>query len=291
MYRRLLRPLRLLRRSVVAVFVCAVVLMPLVLLGVQVHKVFGSDGRKATPLPQFVQRQVDTKPLKGLFKEPLISVTFDDGWENSYGSSMPLLQKYGIHSTQYILSGVERDPGYLSWNQITAIAKAGHEIGCHSINHPDLTNVSDQELTRQLQGCKDTLSKRYGTITDFASPYGAYNSTTLAAIKKVYASQRNNQGAAVGQINQTDVNLASNFNANNIIGVSIHRDTTAAQLKALVDYTMANNGWLVLTYHQSDDQSSPYGLDMTSLKNQLKYLSGTPIRIVTVHQALSGLGK
>jgi peptidoglycan/xylan/chitin deacetylase (PgdA/CDA1 family) len=249
-----------------------------------------SDHRKATPIAAMQTRSIDNTPTTPkLFQQPLISVTFDDGYETTYQDSLPILQKHGIHSTQYILSGVENNPLYLNWAQVKAIQKAGHEIGCHTVTHPDLTTVSQQELMHQLTDCKKTMEHELGTsVTDFASPYGAENAQTLADIKKVFASQRNVYGDSSNGVTNVDVNTAKKFKPNDIIGMTVKHDTSLAEIQALVDFTIKNNGWLVLTYHQADDGASKYALDTSKLDDQMNLLEHTQVRIVTVHQALSG---
>ncbi len=276
------------RHRLTVLLACIVVVGVPFLTILQFTHLHGNDQRKATPLPPFQTRVVDSaKVAPQLFQEPLISVTFDDGYETTYEDALPILQKHGIRTTQYVLSGVESNPIYLSWDQIKAIQQAGHEIGCHTVNHPELTTISNDEVMQQLQGCKTTLSKRYGPITDFASPYGAENASTLSSIKKVFASQRNTNGDSSNGVTNADVNTAAYFNSNNIIGMTVKHDTTLAELQQLVDFTIKNNGWLVLTYHQADDGPSKYALDPYRLDDQMNLLQHTSVRIITVHQAIS----
>jgi peptidoglycan/xylan/chitin deacetylase (PgdA/CDA1 family) len=285
------RPLRFIKRSVTAFLVCLVVALPLIITTWQWTRIArGDTSRRATPLPAMYQRPQDSDSAPKLFKEPLISVTFDDGWESVYKQAMPLLQKDGIHTTQYVLTGTESYPGYMSWDQIKALQQDGHEVACHTVDHPDLTTLDDEDLNKQLIDCKNTLSKEINApVLDFASPYGSYNSHTIAAIKKVYGSQRNINGVIVDGISDSDVNLPSNFDRYNIIGVTVRRDTTVAQLQQLVKYAADRNGWLVLTYHQADDGPSQYGIDPKAMQNQLSYLASTPYRIVTIGQVIGSL--
>jgi len=277
------------RHGLATAFACAVVLGVPVLTVMQFWHPH-SDTRKATPLAALHVRSIDnTSVAPKLFQQPLISVTFDDGFESTYKDALPALQKHGIHTTQYILSGVEKNPLYLSWDQVRAIQKAGHEIGCHSITHPDLTTLSSKEVMQQLTGCKTTMEKEVGTsVTDFASPYGAENAGTLADMKKVYATQRNVYGDSSNGVSNLDVNTSANFNPLDITGMTIKHDTSLAEIQALVDFTVKNNGWLVLTYHQADDGPSKYALDASKLDEQMNLLEHAPVRIVTVHQAMSG---
>jgi peptidoglycan/xylan/chitin deacetylase (PgdA/CDA1 family) len=271
--------------------ICAIVLVVPVWSLVELSGFFRvSAERRATPLPAFQVRSADAgKPAPVLFSQPLLSVSFDDGWESVYTQAMPILQRDGIRTTQYVLSGTESDPLYMSWAQIGAMQKAGHEIACHSVSHPDLTTLTDHDIMSQLNGCKDTLSKRYGAIPNFASPYGAETGHTVNLISKVFGSQRNTNGDLSDGIDDSDVNVAANFSRYDIMGVTVKQDTTIAQLEQLLAYAKAHNAWVVLTYHQADDQNSKYALDIAHMQQQLDYLSKSNIRIVTVNQALASL--
>ncbi|OGL39593.1 hypothetical protein A3J32_01700 [Candidatus Saccharibacteria bacterium RIFCSPLOWO2_02_FULL_46_7] len=284
--------LRFLKNSLVLLLVCAVLalllLLPLQRWG---KAAWGKTTPKLEPLAPLNLRYVDKNddPLQ-LFKEPLISVTFDDGWSSIYTSAMPLLQLYGIRTTQYLLSGTNANPSYLGWEQIETIKKAGHELGCHSVDHPNLTALNSDNLLYQVRECKTTFNYRGYAVPNFASPYGASNKQTLAVIKQFYNSQRNTDADLTNGIDEHDINLAANFDRYNFISMAVRQSTTIEQIKQAVNYTIANKGWLVLTYHQVDEKDAEFGQNPVTLEKQLAYLSSTPVRIVTVGQALESLG-
>jgi peptidoglycan/xylan/chitin deacetylase (PgdA/CDA1 family) len=284
-------PLQTIKRGIASLFVCTVVLLPLILAGLQIAGWLGigSDSRPNTPLSAMQVRALDKSagPIKP-FEQPLITVTFDDGWETIYTEAFPLLQKYGIPTTQYVLSGTSKDINYMSFQQMINASKAGHDVQCHSIDHSNLTLLSQKDLYNQLATCKTDIEKRVGVkVTDFASPYGASNSSTIVAIQQSYRSHRNTNGdISTNEINEYDINIKSNFDRYNIIAVTIRRETTIEQLQAAIDYTIKNNGWLVLNYHQVDDGPSQFGLDSTILERQLQVISNAKARIATMDQVL-----
>ncbi|MBX6334557.1 polysaccharide deacetylase family protein [Candidatus Saccharibacteria bacterium] len=242
-------------------------------------------------MPPMTLRPIDsTSDAPRLFKEPLISVTFDDGWETIYTDALPLLNKYGIRTTQYIIAGALDDHQYMSVDQIKAMLRDGHEIGSHTVTHPDVSKLAAPQLGDELLNSKNELERIFGVpVIDFATPYGAYDDRSLDFIRRVYRSHRNVVGEPADGIDEWDVNVIGPFNRYNIIGVTVRRDTTVQELQKLIDYTIANNGWLVLNYHDIDDGPSVYGLDTVALERQLKYLHDTQIRIPTVGQVLDTL--
>jgi peptidoglycan/xylan/chitin deacetylase (PgdA/CDA1 family) len=278
-------------RAIGALFILAIVLVVPIFSFAEIgHFFHGEASRSAKPLEAMAVRKADavsTPPR--LFNEPLVTVTFDDGFETTYSKIMPLLQKYGIHTTQYVLSGTAKDANYVSWDQIKQMQLAGHEIACHSVNHPDLTTLDDEDLNWQLKTCKNELSKRFGPVYNFAAPYGAQDQRTQTTINKYFSTQRNTNGDPKNGVSDADVNLPENYDSTNIIGVTVRHDTTIKELQELVAYAKATNGWVVLTYHQADDVTSKFSLDEKDFNKQFAYLSGTDVRIVTMQQALQSL--
>lgn len=302
--------LHTIKRGLASLIVCTIVLLPIYFTVLQWGNVFGisfkGDNRKATPIADMQTRNIDTfdqndqnnqnEPVIKPFNQPLITVTFDDGWESVYTQATPLLQKYGIPTTQYVLSGVEKNKGYMTFKQVKALDQAGHEIACHSVDHADLTTLNQDKLLGELANCKSTLQEKLDIqVTDFASPYGATNLATISAIKQTYGSHRNTNGdITTNKVDDKDVNTKQNFDRYNIIAVTIRRETTEAQLQAAIDYATAHNGWLVLNYHQIDEaqsqaDDSKFSLDSKALEMQLATINRSPIRIVTMGQALAAI--
>jgi peptidoglycan/xylan/chitin deacetylase (PgdA/CDA1 family) len=247
------------------------------------------DPRKTAPIIRMQIRPEDkTTQAPQLFKEPLLSVSFDDGWETTFTKAYPMLQQYGIPTTQYVLSGELGASNYLSIQQLQAMYESGHQIACHSVNHPDLTTLGPAELNYELKTCQQVFSKYFGPIQDFASPYSATDDTTIASIKQYYRSQRNTLGEY--QIPTAwSMNTPQNFNVYNINAIAIESNTTPAQITALIKYAMAHNYWIILTYHAIDQTNNPtkFGLNIPQMNAQLKAISDSRIRIVTIGQVLN----
>lgn len=281
------KPLRYAKQGVASAFVCTVALFPLLGLWQTPTQFIKSDPRKVVELHTLNIRPVDANNgSPKIFMEPLISVTFDDGKESVYTQAAPLLQKYGILTTQYIISGTAKDTSYVSSQQIDSLRKAGHEIGCHTVSHPDLTTIDTTQLANELVGCKDALS-RFGYIENFASPYGHTDDKVIDQVRQHYLSHRNTNGDITNGVNELDINIADSFNRYNIISAAIRHDTTVEQLQTAVQYATEHNGWIVFTYHQIEDSTnSTFGLDTSKLEKQLEYLSSTPIKINTISNIL-----
>lgn len=217
------------------------------------------------------------------FSEGLVSLDFDDGWRNIYTNGLPLLQKYGLPSTQYIISGNIGAAQYMTKTQIKAFMAQGSEIGSHSVTHPDLTTLSAAQLNTELSQSQATLRADFGNTvaSEFATPYGSYNDTVLNGIKQYYVSERS-----------TDVgfNSKDGFNPYNIVVQNVTATTTNAQVKAWVDQALSQKLWLVLVYHQVENTVAAADTDAVktaNLNTQLSYIKSSGITVKTQAAALA----
>lgn len=84
-----------------------------------------------------------------------------------------LLSKYGVKGTFYIPKSLFAHP--LESHDILAVDKS-FEIGAHTLNHVDLTNVSLPEARKEIEGSKAYLEDLLGhNVPMFCYPSGKFN--------------------------------------------------------------------------------------------------------------------
>jgi peptidoglycan/xylan/chitin deacetylase (PgdA/CDA1 family) len=105
-----------------------------------------------------------------------VALSFDDGYEDFYTQAWPLLEKYQIKSTIYIIINALDKPGYLTKEQVKNLAGSGLvEIGSHTFNHPDLRQLKPKDARFEISASRGVLQKLTGQeILTFAYPYGYY---------------------------------------------------------------------------------------------------------------------
>ena len=217
------------------------------------------------------------------FNRALVSLTFDDAWASVYNNGLPVLQKYGFHSTQYLLTGNTADPQYMNQSMMLALKNAGEEIASHTVDHQDLTTLTTTQQQQELSQSKSSLQTWTGaTVTDFASPYGNVDNNVLTQIKKYYSSHR---GVVAGY------NSKNYFNVWDIKVQDVTSATTVADIQGWVNQALATKTWLVLVYHQvSDDPSAgDYNTPPAQLDAQFSAIKDSGITVETVAQALAEL--
>lgn len=216
------------------------------------------------------------------FNQPMVSLTFDDGLESTYTNGLPLLQQYGLVSTQYIISGFLNTPGYMTTADVNAFKAQGSEIGSHTVTHPDLTSLTNSNLNTELSQSQSTLRSIFGSnvASDFASPEGLYNQSVLNAIKLYYRSHRS---VDVG------FNSKDNFDPYNIHVQNIEATTTPADVAYWVNEAISTNTWLVIVYHGIDNGSDPYHTTPADLSAELSNIQSSGVPVMTISQALDAI--
>jgi len=108
-------------------------------------------------------------------------LTFDDGDLSIYAIVFPLLKKYDIKATFFIITDFVGTVGYVNWDQLKEISdyrNAKNEklfsIGSHSLDHRRFDEIPTDQISRELSESKAVIEKKLGTsIEFFALPFGA----------------------------------------------------------------------------------------------------------------------
>lgn len=106
-----------------------------------------------------------------------VAITFDDGLYNNYENAYPVLKKYGIPATMFVIIKKIGDPGYLGWKEIKEMADSGVvTIGSHTVSHLWLPAMGSKQLAYELQASKETLGKGVGKeVGIMCYPIGAHD--------------------------------------------------------------------------------------------------------------------
>ncbi|HEY6736218.1 MAG TPA: polysaccharide deacetylase family protein [Candidatus Saccharimonadia bacterium] len=219
------------------------------------------------------------------FTRGIISVTYDDGWHNQYTNALPIMNKYGLKGTYYIISGeLTNQPDYMTVAEIAALKSAGNEIASHSVTHPDLTTVTATKLTNELKNSQATLQSKFGgSVTDFAYPYGAYNAKTIAAASLYYQTQRSTDSG---------YNTKDNLTLTNLKVQNIFNTTTPAQVQAWINQAAKDHSWLILVYHEVgttpiDPTDTQYTTTPADLDAEMAMVKNSGLGVLTINQAVN----
>jgi peptidoglycan/xylan/chitin deacetylase (PgdA/CDA1 family) len=111
-------------------------------------------------------------------RNPAVAITFDDGSQTDLLVAAPLLKEVGFNSTFYIVEGFINGRGYLTGEQVKELSRQGFEIGCHSMTHSYLSDLSSERLMVEIAVAKEKLEQLIGEPVDhFSCPGGRWNPT------------------------------------------------------------------------------------------------------------------
>ncbi|MFH0770918.1 MAG: polysaccharide deacetylase family protein [Candidatus Peregrinibacteria bacterium] len=115
-----------------------------------------------------------------------IVLTFDDGFRDFFLYALPLLKKYSVRATLYLVPGFLDTPGYLTTDQVRTILKSRLvEVGAHTMHHTNLTEIPLGEAKREITESKEWLEDTFGiTVSTFAYPFGAHSPAIVAVVNK-----------------------------------------------------------------------------------------------------------
>lgn len=148
------------------------------------NKTEGWGFRRTENGPEFTQEQKSTMKEYGcIYRENTdkknIYLTFDEGYENGYtGIILDVLKAKGVKAAFFVTAPyVKENP-----DLIKRMAREGHIIGNHTVNHPSMPSVTDNEKLKNELFELDRLV--YGVCRQHTRylrpPKGEYSERTLA---------------------------------------------------------------------------------------------------------------
>lgn len=127
------------------------------------------NGYTAISMAELFAAWAGEKPLPA---KPIV-ITFDDGYDDNLTNAQPIMEKYGMKGTMFIIGGFVGEPDYLTWEQIQELKSRGAEIGSHTMTHGALNEMSASEREYEVGMSKKLLEDHLGVPVDFlAYPYG-----------------------------------------------------------------------------------------------------------------------
>lgn len=115
-----------------------------------------------------------------------IVLSFDDGYEDFYRDVFPILKKYHMKATQYVIYDFIGRKGFLKDSEIKEMIESGLiEIGSHTLDHLALAKLPEKQAEKQIIESKELFEKRFGIkIETFAYPYGSFDKTAIDIVRK-----------------------------------------------------------------------------------------------------------
>jgi len=209
----------------------------------------------------------------------VVSFNFDDGYRNVYNNALPIFKKYGVVGcvfpvVEYLVYSV---PWAVTWPQLMEFQKAGWEIGSHTMTHPHLTTLTDEQLAFELGESQRILGDHGIEAKTLVFPYGEFDARVLDYTTRYYENSRGGVG-----VNGFDCNRYQ------IVNQELTNTTSPAEAIAWIEEAVKNKKWLVLMMHEVvTGTPAKYQYNAADLEQIVAYLAAHGIPVRTMQQALA----
>jgi peptidoglycan/xylan/chitin deacetylase (PgdA/CDA1 family) len=136
--------------------------------------------------------------LQGQLKaDPRFIISFDDGYECVLKYAAESIREHGFTAIQFLV--VDRLGRMNEWDldkniamerlmdrtQVREWLSLGHEIGAHTLTHPQLSRIPLDHAQEEIESSKKKLEDLFGVpVRHFAYPYGDYNQDVIRLVRE-----------------------------------------------------------------------------------------------------------
>lgn len=118
-----------------------------------------------------------------------VVITFDDGYKDNYTYALPILKKYRLPATAFIIVNEvgRQQQDRLSWDEIKEMQLSGLiTIGSHCLGPEPLVKLpSDDKVKNEIFASKVALEEELGReVKTFSYPEGRFNGKIKALVKQ-----------------------------------------------------------------------------------------------------------
>ena len=130
------------------------------------------------------------------FPEKAVAVTFDDGFRDNFTTALPILEREKIPATIFLTTDYigtrdlpvlrdRRGVPPLDWDQVRGLARAGIDLGAHTLTHPSLPDLDDDRLDREIRECRARIEEETGIRPEaFCYPRGDFDARVQEAVRR-----------------------------------------------------------------------------------------------------------
>tara|TARA_Y100001970_G_scaffold151833_1_gene185967 strand:- start:5138 stop:6151 length:1014 start_codon:yes stop_codon:yes gene_type:complete len=130
---------------------------------------------------------IDTILNDGELQNNTIGISIDDADKSFYEIGWPKFKDKGMPVTLFVNTSTihENNKNYLNWNQIRELINEGVSIGAHSHSHYHMSDLSIEEVRKEIETSNNIFLKELGRIPSlFAFPYGEANEEIINLLKE-----------------------------------------------------------------------------------------------------------
>ena len=210
-----------------------------------------------------------------------VTLCFDDAYEEVYTIGFPILAEYGIRGTLGIITdeigGSFEGYPIMDLNQIRELHNNGWEIASHSVTHPFLTTLTDEEVINEIVNSRNILRSFGFKVNAFVVPFGSYDDRIADLVSQYYYSCR----PSIWGTNSIPVEYRYKLKSKWV------RNESFETIKTWVDDATTNGTWLIIMLHNIDKPEREYNISSENLRSVSQYLAEQKIKVLNISEVLN----
>ena len=216
-------------------------------------------------------------------EKPIVSITFDDFPVSAWEVGGEILSRHQVRGSYYIstrLCGTTFDGNtIIGASDLGDVARAGHELGCHTAHHKRLSAVSADTMRAEFEDNEAQLRSIVPEyrMTTFAYPYGDLSLGAKDCASRRFAACR---GVWAG-VNSGTVDLGL------LSCVCLEPHVLARRsVREWIAETVRLKGWLICLTHDVSRTPGPYGTTPDILEDLVTSALQAGCNVLPVKNAL-----
>ncbi len=143
--------------------------------------------------------EAERRRREGTLEPKTAVMTFDDGFASSLKAA-DILEEFEYPGTMFVVTafadgtrpldwpGLQSDEASercaASWSDLGKLQDRGWEIGSHTVTHPLLSSLADEELMQELCHSRSVIVEKLGSCSAVSYPYGVPDDRVAHAAKR-----------------------------------------------------------------------------------------------------------
>lgn len=208
----------------------------------------------------------------------IVSIIFDDGYDDTYSTAKPILDEYGFRAGVAIVPGIIGDSGYLTQAEVDALALGGWDISGHGATN--LTTVSEAAAESEVQAARAYLATGgYKGSDVYVYPNGGWNDTVKRVVSKYFTVAR-----GTDQFLQT----ATYYPRLNLNGRQVGAAISPSTVNAEIDSAASSGTWLILVFHNIESSgASGVGYNEADFQTIVDHLATADVDVLTISEVVN----
>lgn len=108
-----------------------------------------------------------------------VLITFDDGYTDNFTNAYPILKKYHMRATIFMIGDAIGEPRFLTLEQLRELQAGGIDIESHTMSHKSLITLTPDQVRNEMVTSRAYLSKVLGREVNYIAYPGGFSNDLI----------------------------------------------------------------------------------------------------------------